>query len=167
MPAKERGSRGSGVTCPPPSTEATRSRLHGIVEGTRRGMDTGSDLDPCLSSALTSGQPTGESLALCASVSSSVRRGDAGHTEPTAGGGGTVFSARTKQGLRLCPSGAVPPTPSLSSLLGSSLPEATPPVRGENTSVCPPVRRCLAVGSCRGHQPREQRKGREERKPLS
>lgn len=78
-----------------------------------------------------------------------------------------MFSARTKQGLRLCPSGAVPPTPSLSSLLGSSLPEATPPVRGENTSVCPPVRRCLAVGSCRGHQAREQRKGREERKPLS
>lgn len=79
------------------------------MEGTGRGTDAGSDLDSRLSSALASGQPAGESLALCASVSSSVRRGDAGHAEPTAGGGGAVFSARTKQGPHLCPSGTAPP----------------------------------------------------------
>lgn len=80
-----------------------------------------------------------------------------------------MFSARTKQGPHLCPSGtAPPPTPSLSPLLGGSFPEATPRACGEGTPASvlqgDAARLWAPAGDTKHGRPR---KGGEERKPPS
>lgn len=76
-----------------------------------------------------------------------------------------MFSARTKQGPHLCPSGTAPPDTLIVPTLGRQLPrgDSTCPWRG-NTGLCPPGGRRLAVGSCRRHQARaaaERGRGKE------
>lgn len=80
-----------------------------------------------------------------------------------------MFSARTKQGPHLCPSGtAPPPTPSLSPLLGGSFPEATPRARGEGTPASVLQGDAAWLWAPAGDtKHRRPRKGGEERKPPS